>query len=207
MPFHTLHRALVVGLLGAGVSLAPTTYAAATSDTAETSQGGPAQADNAVDWKNATYRITCDGIVEGGFEVPLVDGRATSSGGGSGASVYDHFDIAYENSASGDMTGDGRAETAVLLSCSPQESNFSVQEVPVFSADGDLLGELPSPKSLQGPDAVLPPVYVPSELSIRGGELSAGMNFYGPGDSHASGPSIHRTVVWRWNGSSFERVS
>jgi hypothetical protein len=42
--------------------------------------------------------------------------------------------------AVGDLTGDGRPEAAVLLSCSPQPSNFYVEEVHAFEDGPKLLG-------------------------------------------------------------------
>lgn len=149
-----------------------------------------------VDWKNATYTITCDDIVKGGFNVTLRDGRATVADATGG---YDFLDVRYKTSVSGDVTSDGKPETAVLFSCSPQPSKFFVEEVQVFTSDRQLLGEIPSPSSLTGVGDPLPPEYIPSELSMNGGELSAGMKFYAPTDSHASGPSEHRTIVWRWD--------
>lgn len=150
------------------------------------------------DWKNATYTITCDGIV-GRFNVTLTDGRAKVPGDGTS---YDYFDVQYETSANGDMTNDGQPETAILLSCSPQPSYYDfVEEVQVFSGvpgNQHLLGEIPSTSTLGG-SAHLRPRYVSSELGITGGELSAGMKFYRPTDSYASGPSEHRTIVWEWN--------
>ena len=40
--------------------------------------------------------------------------------------------------AVGDLTGDGRPEAAVLLSCSPQPSNFYVEEVHAFEVPTSL---------------------------------------------------------------------
>lgn len=41
-----------------------------------------------------------------------------------------------------DLTGDAKPETAVLLSCSPQPSNYFNQEVQVFNKDSKLLATL-----------------------------------------------------------------
>lgn len=105
-------------------------------------------------------------------------------------------------SATGDVTGDGVVDTTVLLYCSPQPSNFFVEEVHVLGPDGKLITTLPSPATLD-PGGILPPEYVPEEFSISDGQLTTGMRFYGPDDSHASGPSQHRTIVWQWNGNAF----
>lgn len=149
-----------------------------------------------VDRKNATYAISCGGIVPGGMKARLVGGSASVPRPPGGPTGYDHFDVSYEAQATGDVTGDHAPETAVLLYCSPQPSNFVVEEVQIFSFDNKVMAELPS-GALQG-DSILPPQYVPSELKIKGGVLTTGMMFYRPTDSHASGPSLHRTITWRW---------
>jgi hypothetical protein len=150
------------------------------------------------EWKNATYTMTCDGLV-GRFDITLTDGRAKIPGAGSS---YDHIDVQYETSVNGDMTSDGQPETAVLLSCSPQPSFYDlVEEVQVFAGvpgNQYLLGVVPSTSTL-GRSAHLRPRYVSTELGIAGGQLSAGMKFYRPTDSYASGPSEHRTIVWGWD--------
>jgi hypothetical protein len=156
-----------------------------------------------VDWPNALYFITCDGIAAHPFAVQLSNGKGSTPGAAAGVRS-DRLDVALETAATGDLLNDGSAETAVLLSCSPQPSNGYVEEVRAFTSEGNFFGELPSPQSLVDPSAIPPaPVYIPSELSMQSGYLSAGMMFYGPGDSHATGPSIHRTITWKWDGESF----
>jgi hypothetical protein len=76
----------------------------------------------------------------------------------------------------------------------------------VLSPTGDLLGALPSPRTLQG-DAPLPPEYDPAGLTVRDGEIVAAMTAYGPDDFHASGPSVPVTVRWRFDGQGFVRIS
>jgi hypothetical protein len=73
--------------------------------------------------------------------------------------------------AVGDLTGDGRPEAAVLLSCSPQPSNFYVEEVHAFEDGSKLLGTPPHLQPLPG-GLVLDPVgarnsIVGAELRIR----------------------------------------
>jgi hypothetical protein len=167
---------------------------------------GPPRIAAQVAWSNAHYSITCAGIASHPFTVQLANKSGAVSGAAAGVSNFDRFDVALEAVATGDLTGDGSPATAALLSCSPQPSNYYVEEVQVFTSGGSLIGELPLPNTLVGPDSILPPEYVASELSIQGGQLSAGMKFYGPNDSHATGPSIHRTVAWKWNGKSFVRA-
>jgi len=60
----------------------------------------------------------------------------------------------------------------VLLQCSPQPSNGIVEEAQVFSAAGDRLGVLPSPRGL--PEAAtLPPIYDPATGTARASSASA----------------------------------
>jgi hypothetical protein len=72
--------------------------------------------------------------------------------------------------AVGDLTGDGRPEAAVLLSCSPQPSNFYVEEVHAFEDGPKLLGTLPHLQPLPG-GLVLDPLFDPDHFAISGGQL------------------------------------
>jgi hypothetical protein len=158
------------------------------------------------DPRNATYSVTCDGIVPDGFPAELVNGAARVPADPSRSPYYDHYDVRFEAEATGDVDGDGEPDTVVLLQCSPQPSNGIVEEVQVFAADGTLLGELPSPTTLREA-TVLSPLYDPTGLSVRDGDIVAAMEVYGPDDNHAEGPSQHMTVRWHWDGQSFVRVS
>ena len=91
--------------------------------------------------------------------------------------------------------------TAVLFSCSPQLSNFSVQELRIYhTADGSEIGRIPELPTNGG---VLPGVYNSGSVTIANGHVSADVTFYGPGDSHASGPSVPGHLTWSWNGHEF----
>jgi hypothetical protein len=157
------------------------------------------------DWRDATYHLTCDGIVPGGFEAKLVNGAARVLADVSDTPYYDHFEVRLAAQASGDVDGDGRPDTVVLLQCFPQPSNAFLQEVQVFRADGDLLGELPSPQTLPE-TTMLAPLYVSDGLSVSHEDVVAAMKAYGPGDSHATGPHVPFTVRWHWDGKAFVRV-
>jgi len=157
------------------------------------------------DWPNATYSITCDGLVKNTFSVRLSNSTATVSGQNAGSTDYDQFTVQYQAAANGELAGIGPA-SAVLLACSPQPSNFAVQEVQVLRPDGSLVSELPSASTLQN-GAILPPVYVPSGLRVTGGNISTDLLAYGPNDTHASGPTVRETATLHWNGTSFERSS
>jgi hypothetical protein len=195
---------LVAGSLLAGcVSGGPSGAAMTRSPGA----GGTTHAESSPppDWRNASYMLTCDGLAPGGLSVTLVNGVAQASAAGGGPLHYDHFDVRYEAEASGDIDGDGVPDAVVLLMCSPQPSNGSVEEVQVISPSRGRIGVLPSSTTL--PEAsVLAPLYDPAGLSVQRGDIVAGMKVYGPGDSHASGPSEHVTVRWHWDGRRFVRV-
>ena len=165
---------------------------------------GPTAA--SIDWLNRTYRLTCDGLAPAAFRATVVAGRARVPADGSSAPFYDHYDVTVGATATGDVDGDGAPDAVVLLNCSPQPSNGTVQEVQLFSPTGALLGGLPSPRTLRG-DAPLAPVYAPAGLSIQHGEIVAAMRAYGPTDSHASGPSVPLTVRWRFARQGFVRVA
>lgn len=160
----------------------------------------------AVDWLNRAYTVTCDGIVPDGLRVTVVDGGGRVTADAGRAPHYESYDVTVTATARGDVDGDGAPDAAVLLECSPRPSNFSVQEVQLFSSSGRALGGLPSPRTLQG-DAPLPPVYDAAGLSVQHGEIVAAMTAYGPEDSHATGPSVPLTVRWRFDGQRFVRVS
>src|SRR3954469_24337802 len=158
------------------------------------------------DWSNRTYTVTCDGVVPDGFRATVVDGAARVLADASRPPHYDHYDVRVRDVASGDVDGDGAADAVVLLDCSPQPSNGIVQEVLVFSSTGRPLGDLPSPRTLQG-DALLPPLYDPAGLSVQDGQIVAAMKAYGPDDNHATGPSVPLTVRWRFDGHGFVQAS
>jgi hypothetical protein len=167
---------------------------------------GP-KVESSIDWKNRTYRVTCDDAVPKAFDVKLTNGNSTLSGTKVGSNDFKSLEINYETKVTGDLTGDGAKETVIVLSCSPQPTNYGkLEEVQIFGADGKFLAELPSPRTLNKNGFPLGPKYVKPELRVSKGDLYAGMMFYGPDDSHATGPSVHQTVVWHWTGKSFARV-
>jgi pimeloyl-ACP methyl ester carboxylesterase len=149
------------------------------------------------DWYNTEYTMNCGGAAMPPITIRLKNGKAVAAGPG-GAS-YSSYQIHVEAvTKPGDLTVPGNAETAVLLYCSPQPSNYYNEEVQIFQADGSLLAELPRSITLPGT-----PLYDSSKFYINDGQLVTGMKFYGPGDSHASGPSISKIVTWHWDGRQF----
>jgi hypothetical protein len=158
------------------------------------------------DWHDATYSVTCDGIVPGGFPADLDGGVARVPADANRSPYYEYYDVRFVAGASGDVDGDGEPDTVVLLQCSPQPSNGILEEVQVFAADETRLGSLPSPRTLTESTG-LSPLYDPTALSVHDGEVVAGMRAYAPEDNRAVGPSIPITVRWHWNGRDFVRVS
>src|SRR4051812_2716245 len=99
------------------------------------------------DWPDATYTITCDGVVPSGFQATLHDGAAKVPAEISDTPSYTDFDVRLEATATGDLDGDGKPDTVVLLQCHPQPSNGIVEEVQIFDAASHLIGGLPSPRT------------------------------------------------------------
>lgn len=149
------------------------------------------------DPENTTYSLTCAGEADQPFTVQVRDGRGTADVPGSSSS----FDISIEASAAGDLTGDGSAETAVLIYCAPRPSNFFVSEVVVIAGNSAPLPRLPTIDPADGGYPI--PVYDPDEFLIRDATLTTGIDDYAPNESHADMPSLHFVYEWEWNGQDF----
>jgi len=149
------------------------------------------------DWYNRTYQLSCDNIADNPVPVTVRDGQGTAPPN----SGYDRWDVHIETTTTGALTGLGSA-TAVLLYCTPQPSNFFLQEVHVLRSDGSYIGRLPHLDPL--PNGLkLTPVYDQGSFTISGGLLVTSAKYYAADDSHASGPSIPATIRWRWDGRQF----
>ncbi|MEU1365114.1 cutinase family protein [Streptomyces sp. NPDC005803] len=166
-----------------------------------TTQGGQFLASRAtVDWKNRAYGVTCDDIADQAVPISVRNGRGVARGSGIGG--YDQWQVRIQRITRGTVPRLGDV-TAVLFSCSPQPSNFRLQELRVYrTADGREVGRTPT-FQVDG----LAPEYQPGTVSFRSGRLLADVKFYGPGDSHATGPSMLRHISWRWDGSRFVQQS
>ncbi|MDQ0718730.1 hypothetical protein QFZ55_008182 [Streptomyces luteogriseus] len=166
-----------------------------------TTQGGQFLASRVnVDWNNRTYRLTCDDVVSKAVPVTVRNGRGTARG--SGLEGYDRWEVQIQRITRGTVPRLGDV-TAVLFFCSPQPSNFALQELRVYrTADGREVGRTPTFQVDE-----LPPQYQPDTVRFSRGRLLADVEFYGPGDSHADGPSILRHVTWRWDGRQFVKQS
>lgn len=154
-----------------------------------------------IDWRNHDYTMTCAGDASSPFVAHVRNGEDRTAG----ATGTSHYEVALERvSLPGDLTGDGVPEVAVLLYCSSQPSNFYGLEMQVFTGGPRLLDRLHG-ATLYPRDQVYDdrPFYDPGEITIADGLLRTGARFYAPGDPHAAGPTIHRIITWRWNGTRF----
>ena len=158
--------------------------------------GGPVL--GPIDWNNRQYALTCDNIVQTPVNVAFSGDNATARGPGIGP--YDKWDMSIDQVTHGILPSLGNV-TAVLFGCSPQPSNFSVPELRIYrTADGSEVGRIPE---LPANGGVLPGVYKAGSITILNGHVAADVMFYGPGDSHASGPSVPGQLSWSWNGQQF----
>ena len=149
-----------------------------------------------VDWNSRQYGLTCGNTVKTPFNIAFSSGSATARGPGIGP--WDRWDMSIEQVAHGVLPTLGDA-TAVLFRCSPQPSNFFVEELRIYrTADGSEIGRVPE---LPDNGGFLPGVY--KSVAIADGHVGADVMFYGLGDSHASGPSVPGHLSWSWNGQAF----
>lgn len=168
-----------------------------------TTEGGKFLASRVpADWNNRTYGVTCGDTVSKAVPVAVRNGRGSVRAGGSDIGNYDFWSVQIQRITSGKVRRLGDV-TAVLFTCSPQPSNFSLHELRVYRAvDGREVGRTPA-FDVEG----LAPRYQPGTVAFRNGRLTADVRFFGPGDSHATGPSILRHVTWEWDGSRFVKRS
>lgn len=157
-------------------------------------------ANPAVDWLNTSYTTDCAGVADQPFTVALHDGRGVYQPDGPGGRSYD---VAVAGIAHGYLEGDATPQTAVLLTCSPQPSNYSVTEIQVLRTDKQRVGDPLRPPGLVKNALYSMPFFEDNKLAIAHGLLSSAAAYYGPNDCHACGPSIHYKLSWRWNGHAF----
>lgn len=149
-----------------------------------------------VDWRNTSYVLTCSGRAAKPFSVRVRQGEGRARGDRNSP---DGYLVSVAEVASGDLTGDGRAETAVLVYCSPWSNHFT-PEVVVFTSGRRLLGRLPK---LPAPTGGLASLYLEGRFAISGGRLVTGVGYYARLECRACGPTLADTLVWRWNGRRF----
>ena len=175
-----------------------------TTLTAHPGTPGPSASAAPVDWNNRTYGLTCDDAVKTPVKVTVGGGKANVSGPDIGTGR--HWEVQVQRVASGTLAPLGDV-TAVMFYCSPQPSNYYVQEIRVYrTADGSEIGRVPTPDAgSSGPG--LPPQYQPPSLSVGNGQVATDAKFYGPADNHATGPSVLRHLSWTWDGHAFAVVT
>lgn len=169
-----------------------------------TTQGGEFLASRvAVDWNDRTYDVTCGDTVSKAVPVAVRNGSGAVRAGRSDIGNYNRWDVRIQRITAGTVPRLGEV-TSVLFWCSPQPSNFFLQELRVYrNSDGREVGRTPAFDVDEG----LTPQYQPATVAFRNGRLLADVKFFGPGDSHASGPSLLRHVTWVWDGSRFIKRS
>jgi len=163
----------------------------------ETTQPEPPQP--VVDWRNRAYTTDCDGYVQAPFTVDVRvggDNRVSGPGG--------DYVLEIRNVVSGDLTGDGHDETAVLIRCYPTVGHWYTDEIQLFTDGAKQLMPTLKASALPHQTAGLEPQFDGDPFAIEGGQLSVGATFYVNGDSKASGPSQHSTVSWKYDGSTSE---
>lgn len=153
-----------------------------------------------VDWLNATYTTSCGGIATQPFSVTVHNGQGQYQTTGS---PYQDYNVAVTGVAHGYLLGDGTPQTAVLLSCSPQPSNYSVTEIQVFTPERQELGTPLRPPNLVPNGLYNLPFFDDQPFTIGDGLLNSGAAYYGPEDCHACGPSIQYQLSWQWTGRNF----
>jgi pimeloyl-ACP methyl ester carboxylesterase len=153
-----------------------------------------------VDWLNATYTTSCGGIATQPFSVTVHNGQGQYQTTGS---PYQDYNVAVTSVAHGYLLGDGTPQIAVLLSCSPQPSNYSVTEIQVFTPERQELGTPLRPPNLVPNGLYNLPFFDDQPFTIGDGLLNSGAAYYGPEDCHACGPSIQYQLSWQWTGRNF----
>jgi hypothetical protein len=147
-----------------------------------------------IDWLNTRYSVKCDGAFGEPVTANVQQGSATGSAGAARS-----WTIAVDPLATGDLTGDGRPETAVLVSCTPQPSNYSVEELLVIDERGNTLATLPADSSLTNPEA-----FRAETAAITEEGLTIDADRLAPDQCRACGdPELHLTYRWQWTGSEF----
>ena len=153
---------------------------------------------SAGDWHNTTYTLSCGGLSARPVTVTVHNGEGRAPADGRSPSGYW---VRVAAVASGDLTGDGRAETAVMLRCSYLGANFSMPGVLVFTESGSRRAELPA---LKPHKTGFSHVEMDADtFAIRDRKLLTRVGHYVAGDIHVAGPSVWVTLLWQWDGERF----
>lgn len=148
-------------------------------------------------WRNTTYTVPCGGFSARPVTATVRSGEGTAPGDRNWPSGYQLW---VWTTTTGDLTGDGRPETAVLTLCMPQGANYSMPDVLVFTRGNKPLGRLPV---LPRAERTLAPEYDARVFTLANRQLVTRVGFYGLEDCHVCGPSKHVTLAWSWDGQHF----
>ncbi len=156
----------------------------------------PAKADvRTIDWKNATYSVACPGLNgPSDQQVPVT----LTNGAGSTAPVEwfgvpATIQVKAVDVAFGDLTGDGRDEAVVRMTCTPEQSNGVADEIQVFGPGSELLT---SPVLRNRTNADFAPAV--RTLTVSGGAITGTAYYWAPSDPHCC-PSETKPFALRWN--------
>jgi hypothetical protein len=152
-----------------------------------------------IDWRNTHYTGDCGGVAPHPFTVTVNNGQGEY---GPDPATNQTYDIQVLDVAHGDLLADGSIQTAVLLYCTPQPSNYFKTEIQVFTTGQERLGAALDPPDLV-PNGLYFPWFDDKPFNIGSGALVTGAAYYGPQDCHGCGPSIQYLLNWTWDGSRF----
>src|SRR4051794_38028747 len=187
---------VLLGIVTLGAAL-PLTACSSDADSSPASVAAPpAKADvHSIDWQNATYSVACPGLngpSDQQVPVTLANGAGTTAPvdwfGISAKIEVKAVDVVY-----GDLTGDGRDEAVVHMTCTPEESNGVADEIQVFGPGAELLA---SPVLRNRTGADFPPAV--RTLTVSGGAITGTANYWAPTDPHCC-PSETQPFTLRWN--------
>ena len=148
-----------------------------------------------VDFLTTTYDVGC-GDPAGPVTISVTSGEG-SVATGTGVRRLDVVDV-----VTADLTGDGAVETAVLLSCEPEDASYVVTEIQVFGDGPAILTTLTPPP---GQPPLVLPYFTGDTFEVSDGRLRASARYYdfGGGDTLSSGPSVESVVTWAWEAEGF----
>jgi hypothetical protein len=153
---------------------------------------------HAIDWRDATYTVTCSGLgspQDQQVPVTLAGGTGkTAPVSWFGASMP--LDIAIAQVAYGDLTGDGKDDAVVHLTCNPDGSNGVADEIQVFGPGDELLGK---PVLVNRFASDFAPAV--RTLAVSGNHLSGTASYWKADDPHCC-PSATLPFSFTWNPST-----
>jgi hypothetical protein len=160
---------------------------------------------HSVDWRNASYTVSCPGLgAPSGQQVPVTlangSGR-TAPVNWFGTSVP--LDIRLVDVSYGQLTGDGTEDALVHLSCNPDQSNGVADQLQVFGPGSTLLGS-PTVRNRYTSD------FAPAiaSVGVQNGRISGVAHYWTADDPHCC-PSVTLPFSFTWNPGtrSFEQTA